>query len=964
MNSVWLFGCRVRWAAALLVATAGRFMIGSIGSAGPAGRARHHRHRSNAAYLPLMRCLFAALAALALRLPVNAAESTTGILLGSVLTTAGTPVGKAEISAVSASGRYAAVTDARGRFTILGIIADTYLVSAQAPGYAAAARSGITVLPGASAQLTFRIEPLLKTIGSVRATASAIAVGSSADTFTVSGQAARAQAPVASSSGLGNYAAGSVQGAISAVPGVGLDSFGNAILRGGKVDDASFNYDSVPVPQGLVAEPGGNVVGAQLPTTGIAATVVTLGGFQAEGENALGGTIDQIPAVGTYPGQTTLEYVNGTGPQASRASFTSLWATPDRRWRYAASTTVGSEYFAYGDGHTFYPAEAGTYGLALQSRRQWSSAANVHFSPRPNDDFSFIALVGAATYDAYGTPFGGQRAGAFDYPNPPPVNVFPGETNPDAIVTTAASVHGTYDILKAQWVHTFAHSLRRVQVYQTQFGSQSGGPFWDDLSFPNGSISLLARQGGRQTGFNYDVDDVAGERQHVKYGIEYRVNNSFLTQVVPTANEFIASNPTLFSYLAYAGDTWNIGQRFDVTATARYNATHIVPSSGTRYGVTAIDPHGSAVYRLGNEYALRVSFDHTTVAPKPLEADRTDSTNVDTGGAAAPFVPLAPETTNAFTYSFEGGRRTPFRLTYFAEHQRNRIDVLPANFRSVAAGDSNASAIGIPTNAGELVGHGLELWVKHDGFALQTNLLRVYSSSASQFAYNGLNAAAVAAGHLTPISYLPDFTTTLSYQVNAGKRVRLTPAISYESGYPYGNGTRAWVFDAVTGKPEQVPNDNFINPGYNYYFLKNPSLPFSAATNPYIGTLGTSEGSDPNTLRTTPQMLVSLHLEGDITRRLTAFVDVFNLLGVTTPTQVQGNPYLIGPPGYTGSVAGSPYATYYGQQIGGGQYTLGNGVPTNDGKTQALPWSYGRAAYVPEGYPMARSVQLGLRYKL
>ena len=256
------------------------------------------------------------------------------------------------------------------------------------------------------------------------------------------------------------------------------------------------------------------------------------------------------------------------------------------------------------------------------------------------------------------------------------------------------------------------------------------------------------------------------------------------------------------------------------------------------------------------------------------------------------------------------------------------------------------------------------MWVKRDGFTLQGNYLRAYSSSASQFAYNDLNAAAVAAGHLFPVSYVPDFTTTLSYEIKAGRRVRITPALSYESGYPYGNGTKVWVFDPVTHQPEQVANDNYVNPGYNYYFLANPALPFNAVTNPYIGTLGTNEGSDPNTLRTMPQLLVSLHLEGDLNARLTAYVDFVNLLGTTTPTQLQGNPYLIGPPGYGGAPAGSNYAAYYGSQIGSGQYTLGNGVPTNDGQTQALPWTYGRGGYVPEGYPMARSVQLGLRYRL
>jgi hypothetical protein len=167
----------------------------------------------------------------------------------------------------------------------------------------------------------------------------------------------------------------------------------------------------------------------------------------------------------------------------------------------------------------------------------------------------------------------------------------------------------------------------------------------------------------------------------------------------------------------------------------------------------------------------------------------------------------------------------------------------------------------------------------------------------------------------------------------------------------------------VTDKPQLVPNDNYQNPGYNYYFLANPALPYNAQTNPYIGNLGTSEGADPNTLRSMPQLLVNLHLEGDISPRATLIVDVANIFGEWSPTAYQGNPYLIGPPGYAG---GNPlYAAAY--EAAGGYsvpYTLGNGVPTNDGQTQVVPWTYGRAGYVPQSYPLGRTIELRLRYKM
>jgi hypothetical protein len=100
----------------------------------------------------------------------------------------------------------------------------------------------------------------------VRAATTSYALGSTSDTFVVSGDSARALVPITSSAGLAQYTEGSVQGAIANVPGVDFDAFANAILRGGKVGDAVFDYDSIPIPQGLIAEPGGNVDGAQLPT--------------------------------------------------------------------------------------------------------------------------------------------------------------------------------------------------------------------------------------------------------------------------------------------------------------------------------------------------------------------------------------------------------------------------------------------------------------------------------------------------------------------------------------------------------------------------------------------------------------------------------------------------------------------------------------------------------------------------
>jgi hypothetical protein len=642
-----------------------------------------------------------------------------------------------------------------------------------------------------------------------------------------------------------------------------------------------------------------------------------------------------------------------------------LEASPDLKWRYAFAAMTGSQYFLYGNG-SFYPEEAATYGLALQNRGEYAMESNVHYRVDPHDDVSILGLVGQATYDQYGSPYAGETVGAFDGTNPftgAPVT-FPGEVNPNAPVTYASGIRGSFSVLKTQWLHSGAHSLSRVQLYQSQYGSEAGGPFWDENGWPDGVISLSQRQGSRERGLGYDGEEIIGENHDLRFGAEYRANSSFLNQVVPTAGEFITSNPTLLSYLAYFGDTWHVTPRFDLMATARFTDTHVIPSLGSVYDDGALDPHVSASYKLSDSIAARITYDRNTVAPLPLETDRVDSTNVDDNGNPAPFVRLAPEVGNDVSYSLEGGKRLQFRATLFNINERNLIDVLPFNFRSALQSGLVPNGVGVPTNIGDLRARGAELWLSEAGFTLDTNLVRAYSSSASQFAYNDLNAPAVAAGVLFPVSYAPNFSGTLSWEWHTrNRKLRIAPALSYESGYPYGNGKMAWIFDPVTGKPAEVPNDNYVDPGYNYYFLQNPSQPYNAVTNPYIANLATPEADFPNSLRSPGETFVNLHAEGDVTPRITLIIDVVNLLNNNAPTSYQGNPYLIGPPGYAGGNA--LYAAAY--EAAGGYavpYTLGNGVPTNDGQTQAVPWTYGRAGYVPQNWPMGRTVQLRLRITL
>ena len=93
---------------------------------------------------------------------------------------------------------------------------------------------------------------------------------------------------------------------------------------------------------------------------------------------------------------------------------------------FARHDALVTSTFRTATASTFYPAEMGTYGLALQARAQSSWSGNVHFQPDVANDFSATFLSGVATYDQYDTPYAGERWATFNssstsFPGEPPI---------------------------------------------------------------------------------------------------------------------------------------------------------------------------------------------------------------------------------------------------------------------------------------------------------------------------------------------------------------------------------------------------------------------------------------------------------------------------------------------------------------------------------------------------------------
>jgi hypothetical protein len=100
--------------------------------------------------------------------PVFAAEVTTGSIVGNVVDAGGAPVPHAHVSAAAPAGRYSTTSDARGRFVILGMAPDTYVLSIDAPGFGTLTQIGVVVGASEAQQMTYHLQHELRTIGDVR----------------------------------------------------------------------------------------------------------------------------------------------------------------------------------------------------------------------------------------------------------------------------------------------------------------------------------------------------------------------------------------------------------------------------------------------------------------------------------------------------------------------------------------------------------------------------------------------------------------------------------------------------------------------------------------------------------------------------------------------------------------------------------------------------------------------------
>lgn len=253
---------------------------------------------------------------------------TTGSIQGTVTAEkTQTPLPGVRVSASAPTGSYKATTDARGFFSIAGVVPDTYTLSFELPGYQPQSQAGVSVFPDNTAKADQQLNKSLVTIGRVtaRSAGGAFQPTQTTDSYTVTQQ----QIITAQGKDFNNNEVT----LIASQPGASLDASGYPVIRGGRENEEGIQFEGIDYVDAYT-----NQFTNSLVTNGVSALQVIPGAGNASTGNAGTGTLNLIAKRGTYPAFGTL---------ALEAGSQTYWHDVATEYGFATPNGRISNYFSY-----------------------------------------------------------------------------------------------------------------------------------------------------------------------------------------------------------------------------------------------------------------------------------------------------------------------------------------------------------------------------------------------------------------------------------------------------------------------------------------------------------------------------------------------------------------------------------------------------------------------------------------
>ncbi|MBV8170420.1 MAG: TonB-dependent receptor [Candidatus Eremiobacteraeota bacterium] len=291
------------------------------------------------------------------------------------------------------------------------------------------------------------------------------------------------------------------------------------------------------------------------------------------------------------------------------------------------------------------------------------------------------------------------------------------------------------------------------------------------------------------------------------------------------------------------------------------------------------------------------------------------------------YTPVVPQkaTNYDFSYEHDFGHGLDVKITPYYRHGTDYV-VTNSNFLFNLPSGTPVFGPARSVNAGVNYNTGVEFEIQKQatfgfsGFfdATYDNTLANYDSDF----FPSVNNAAIAAGHLYHVTYVSPLTANLVLAYDSRQGFHASVDLPYTIGYPYGVGTKTFVFvqcgqvptcsgDPNSTIPYQVLNtDLAASTASQAYYFTDPSNPGTILNPNIVASRGTPEGSDPGTLRSPAILIVNATVSQTIghgPNNMQVGMRVQNLFGNYTspPTLGSGlssagsNPYYV-PNGFGG----------------------------------------------------------------
>ena len=271
----------------------------------------------------------------------TAYAGTTGNISGTITAATGAPVVGAKITAAAPSGRYTATTDAKGFFSIAGVVPDTYTVSIAATGYESLAINGVTVFQDQDSPINQRLNKQLQQIGrtTTRSQSSAYQPSVPQDTYNVSAAGIQTQ--------LGKRNNVSESALLVSLPGASLDSSGYPVLRGGRENEEGFQFEGIDYTDAFTSQ---FVNSLSLNNPG--QFQLNPGAGDASSGNSGTGVMNLLTKRGTRPAFGSVDVEALGYPFTHQTALEYGWATPNGRISNYTTFTGRNQNRIYGSFNT------------------------------------------------------------------------------------------------------------------------------------------------------------------------------------------------------------------------------------------------------------------------------------------------------------------------------------------------------------------------------------------------------------------------------------------------------------------------------------------------------------------------------------------------------------------------------------------------------------------------------------